>query len=230
MLSLFFVGNRLEDFPSPKLLPVLESATPSQAFEQTIDQALIQSLVQTAGDATRSPQLLVSTAGWYASLATAPSKSPGRWYTANVRWLYKEWPAIHGATVLLRVGEADWLCHVTYGGTPLIANRLLSDDCGDSDPAHLMQDMPFPPRAASRSGDDTEYPHLSGTVGASLATVGYSRLNCRLCGNNLRPSVRYRCCYRPCPSTILGDADPRRLRYDLRWRSSRPVRHAYLEK
>ena len=54
--------------------------------------------------------------------------------------------AIHRGDRVLRVGEADWLCHVTYGGTPLIANRLLSDDCGDSDPAHLMQDMPFPPQ------------------------------------------------------------------------------------
>ena len=145
MLSLFFVGNRLE-VPSPKLLPVLESATPSQALEQTIDQALIQSLVQqpemqleVRND--RYP-LLDGMRLWQLRQANHQAE----WYTANVRWLYTEWPAIHRGDRVLRVGEADWLCHVTYGGTPLIANRLLSDDCGDSDPAHLMQDMPFPPQ------------------------------------------------------------------------------------
>ncbi len=145
MLSIYFWREGLE-LPSPGLLPVLENATPAQALEQTIHRALIQNLFQQPEVRLRVRPpwylLIEGTRVWQLQQAS----HNGIWYTDRVRWLYTEWPAIRRGDRALAAGEADWLCQVSTGGTPLIANRLLPDDCGNADPAQLMQNMPLPPQ------------------------------------------------------------------------------------
>ena len=145
MLSIYFMRGSLE-VPSPELLPLLENATPAQALEQTIDQALIRDLFQ-----RREVQLGVSRP-WYPLVEAMrlwqlqQASHSATWYADRVRWLYTEWPAIHRDDRAPAAGEADWLCQVSTRGTPLIANWLLPGDCVDEEPAQLLRAMPLPPQ------------------------------------------------------------------------------------
>ena len=145
MLSIYFVRDSLE-LPSPELVPVLENATPAQALAETVHRALIQHLFQQP-----AVQLGVRRY-WYLLLEgmrvrqLRQASNQTAWYADNLRWLYTEWPAIRRGDRALRPGEADWLCHISTGGTPLIATWLLPDDCSEETAAQLLAAMPLPPQ------------------------------------------------------------------------------------
>jgi hypothetical protein len=145
MLSLYIVRGSLA-VPSPELLPLLESATPAQALEQTIYQALIRDIFQ-----RREVQFGVNRR-WYPLLEglrlwqLQQASHSATWTTDRVRWLYTEWPAIYRGDRALAAGEADWLCQISTRGTPLLANWLLPGDCVNENPAQLLRAMPLPPQ------------------------------------------------------------------------------------
>ncbi len=145
MLTFRFIQGSLE-IPSPLLLPLREDASPAQALEQTIRQALINDLFRERQERFPVPLMWHSLLEGVRMWELQQASNSVAWNVDVMRWLYAEWPAIQASERQLHEYEADWLCDVSSGSAPLIENRLLPDDCAGEDPDQLLMWIPLPPQ------------------------------------------------------------------------------------